>query len=159
MRIEKWVTGLGFLGLLSSASASASAVPASWNAAAICNPQTATHAGRITYSDFGVYNTSTTADATVHCSAAPQVSPITGIAIILYDGSTSSDVNCSVRIQNGTGATIWSASATTTGSSSGPMARSWTPPANTIGMVYVSCTLPPKTPASSYLTSILVASD
>jgi hypothetical protein len=157
MRIEKWVTGLGFLGLLSSASAPASALSATWNAAGICNPQNSTHAARITYSDFGVYNTSTVDSATVHCAVSPQVSPITLIGMIVYDGSTSENVSCSVRIQDGFGATLWSAGPTsTTGSSSSPKTFSWTPPANLIGLVHVSCTIPAKTPNTSYVTSILV---
>jgi len=156
MRIERWVAGLGFLGLISSASASANALSAGWNAAGICNPLNATHAGRITYSDFGVYNTSTTAGATVHCAVAPQVSPISQVLIIVYDGNTQSDVTCSMRIQDGTGATIWSESDATSGSSSSPKTMSFTPPANSLGLVHVRCDLPPKAPSSSYVTSITV---
>jgi hypothetical protein len=159
MRIEKWVAGLGFMGLLSSASASASAQSAGWNAAGICNPQNSTHAARLTYSDFGVYNTSTTSTAEVHCSVAPQVSAISQILVIVYDGNSgtgsSANVSCSARVQNGTGSTIWSGgSLSTTGSSSSALPLSWNPPANTIGLVHVSCTLPAKAPNSSYVTSI-----
>jgi hypothetical protein len=160
MRIEKWA-GLGFLALLSSASASASAQTAGWNAAGVCSPQNSTHAARLTYSDFGVYNNNTTSTAEVHCSVAPQVSAISQILVIVYDGNTgsgsSANVSCTARVQTGTGGTIWSGSLSTTGSSSSGLPLSFSPPANTIGLVHVSCTLPAKSPGSSYVTSIHVS--
>lgn len=131
---------------------------------AICQPVNASR-NFVDYNQYGVYNISTTAVATVECSLAavcPNSDCVFAVHLSLYDRSTTKAVLCTLRKADKTGVITWQQTVSSFGG--GPGSGSFgfsfnlTPyPYSGTGVVSLRCSLPPmQSGQASAVTTISV---
>ncbi len=118
-------------------------------AAALCNPNTTTDAGRIMYTVLGVETTGLSS-ANVSCGAAPLVAAdVTRIQATVYDRNPAADLCCNMMVKNTEGFGITSATRCSAGSGNPAQVLTFIPPANVVGTVELACTIPAAAPTGA----------
>lgn len=109
-----------------------------------CVPTTPTEASKISYSQWGVQNNSTTDPAKVHCPGSVDYQENTSeIAVWVYDRNPTADVCCKMMLLNNGGDVLYSSNACSTGSGSALQSFLWAPPDFAPGTPDLSCSIPP----------------
>jgi hypothetical protein len=149
------IIGLALLGAASLAT-TASAEDRSFNGV-LCNPIDSTNAGRISYSAFGVHNTSAST-ATVNCSGAMiNAVDIDFMQVVVYDRNAASNVSCTLRLQGLDGSQTAVSTVNSSGSGAAAQTLTWAPPNGFYGMFHITCSLPAASAGNfSHLASYLV---
>jgi hypothetical protein len=135
--------------------------------------------GMISYSQFGVHNTSTTSAAQIICPLTPAVTnlgaalgakpnsagnctcdPTVQTTMMVYDRSLAGDVSCSLMILNPNGFVSQSWSATSSGFSSDVQTLTFPAACAAVGgglTLAVTCSLPPMTQVGfSHMTTVML---
>lgn len=111
-------------------------------------------------SQFGVHNTSTLSTASVQCPFTLPFNAslrVTGVYLTVYDRHPALNVNCTLTGVGLEGSTIWTRTASSSGSGASHQFLSFSPPSTFVATMNMSCTLPPATNAGfSHMTTYRV---
>lgn len=107
----------------------------------LCNPDSA-DVSKINYNQFGAHNTSSSSSAFVNCGAAPSIlSTIKTVEVEVYDRNPNSNVTCTLVLADIFGATLWSGTKSSSGSSAGFQLLKFSPNTGT-HTINLQCSIP-----------------
>jgi hypothetical protein len=109
---------------------------------------------------FGVHNTSNGSTASVQCPFQLPFNAslrVTSVFLTVYDRNPSTNINCTLMGVGLEGSTIWTRTASSSGSGASHQFLSFTPPSAFVATMNMSCTLPAATPSGvSHITTYRV---
>lgn len=124
-----------------------------------CTPNR-TSASRVEFNQFGAHNTSNSSSASIQCpftlpfNAALRV---TNVWLTVYDRNPSSNIECTLRGVTLEGNTVWTRTASSSGSGASHQFLSFSPPSAFVATMNMSCNIPTATASgTSHLTTYRV---